>query len=553
MFRKAPFFALFLSIVLLLVMTACAAFDFVTTGSDDVAAVDQRSAPLPTPQAEVMMDMAESDSEALAGAVAPQPAMIAATGMPPAEPEQESLAVDADDSSDDDMFFEDYGVNPLVETAEDNLSTFAMDVDTASYTLARSYLMDYNELPPSDAIRPEEFINYFPADYDSPQDAAFGIQMDAAPSPFGDEDQLLLRVGVQGKYIDPAERDPALLVFVVDVSGSMSGPERIGMVRDVLKILVGELRDDDRVSLVIYADQVQTVLQPTSATNREQIMAGIDSLVTGGSTYAEAGLSLGYQVAREHMRDGETTRVILLSDGVANVGETGPDAILKTVQQNVQAGVTLSTVGVGMGNYNDVLLEQLANDGNGNYHYVDNLREARRVFVHNLTATLQVIGFDAKIQVEFNPDLVESYRLIGYENRDVADEDFRNDSVDAGEVGAGHSITALYEITPVQDADSGPLATAYVRYEDADSREVVEINHTLNSDDVYSSLSDAPDGLIRAAGIAEFSELLRNSPFAETGSYSAVMQLLQPIAQEDDTDMSDVMQMLESAVRLSDQ
>ena len=454
----------------------------------------------------------------------------------------------------DDMFFQNYGVNPFVDASEDNLSTFAMDVDTASFTLARSYLLDYSQLPPIEAIRPEEFINYFPTDYAQPQgDDAFAIHIDAAPSPYSDENTMLMRVGLQGRTIAAADRDPALLVFVIDVSGSMNATNRLDLAKQALTVLVGELREDDRVGIVVYADRTRVILEPTPASEQQQIINAINSLQTEGSTYAEAGLRLGYEMALTQRQDGENARVILISDGVANVGETGPDAILETVREGVEEGVTLSSIGVGMGNFNDVLLERLANDGNGNYYYVDNIREARRVFVYNLTSTLQVIAYDAKIQVEFNPDVVVRYRLIGYENRDIADVDFRNDSVDAGEVGAGHTVTALYEveINP-QAAASATLATAYIRYEDADSREVIEVNQPYVMRDVYLGFDDAPDSFRMLAAIAEFSELLRHSPFAEDGSYDAVVAVLETISQNY-PDVGELIQMVVAAGNLSGQ
>lgn len=441
-------------------------------------------------------------------------------------------------------------VNPFEDASEDNLSTFAMDVDTASYTFARNALLNFGQMPNYQAIRPEEFINYLPTDYTAPTgDDAFAIQLDAAPAPFGDSDHLLLRVGLQGRTIAPEDRAPAYMIFVVDTSGSMAGDDRLGMVKQSLEVLVEELRPDDRVAIVQYADETRVVLEPTAADQTQTILSAVDSLQSSGSTYAEAGLRLGYQLAQDNMRPNETTRVVLLSDGVANVGETGPDAILQTVRNQVAQGVTLSTIGVGMGSYNDVLMEQLANDGNGNYFYVDNIREARRVFSHNLTSTLQVIAYDAKIQVEFNTDAVARYRLIGYENRAVADSDFRNDSVDAGEVGAGHTVTALYEIELVPEA-TGTLATAFVRYEDADSREVIEVNTTIARGDVLASYDDAPQAWRLQAATAELSELLRNSVHAQQGSYQSVLRLLDTL-DSDDAITQEIRAMAQAAANLT--
>ncbi len=427
-----------------------------------------------------------------------------------------------------DMFFEDYGVNPFLDTEDDHLSTFAMDVDTASYTVARNYLRDANQLPDPDSVRPEEFINYFSMDYPSPTEDAFAIHLEAAPAPFGYDGHYLLQVGLQGKYVPLEARQPAILTFVIDVSGSMEGANRLGLVKESLYLLVNNLRDDDYVSIVTYADGAKIVLHPTSVYNRETILNSIDSLRTEGSTYAEAGLRLGYDVAKSVYRDGAINRVILLSDGVANVGQTGPDSILNIVADHVSRGITLSTVGFGMGNYNDVMMERLANDGNGNYHYVDELREARRVFVHNLTSTLQVIAYDAKIQVDFNPGVTDRYRLIGYENRDVADEDFRNDTVDAGEVGAGHSVTALYELALEEDAD-GTVATIYVRYQDVDTDEIIEVAQDITTADLVQSIDETDPQWRLLAGVAEFSELLRDSYWAQDGNYDNLLAWLEPL------------------------
>ena len=257
------------------------------------------------------------------------------------------------------------------------------------------------------------------------------------------------------------------------------------------------------------------------AEEKETILEAIDSLSPGGSTYVEDGLRLAYDMAAKRVRDGRITRVLLLSDGVGNVGRTGSDSILKEIRSNLDQGVSLTTVGFGMGNYNDILMEQLANDGDGAYHYVDTLAEARKVFVDNLVGTLQDIAKDAKVQVEFNPEVVRSYRLLGYENRSVADEDFRDDTVDAGEVGAGHSVTALYEVKLHPDAD-GALGVVSVRYEDPDSGEVSEITRTLQRGELVASFADATPRFQLAAVVAEYAEVLRESYWAQEGSLAEV-------------------------------
>jgi len=487
---------------------------------------------------------APTNSAVVGMAIAPAPVSVA-----PNQPVAQPTPID--------MQFEDYGVNPFIDTQDDHLSTFAMDVDTASYTVARNYLMGQNQYPPDEAIRIEEFVNYFDAGYESPTDETFGIYLDAAPAPFGYEGHYVLRVGIQGQYIAPEDRQPTLLIFVIDVSGSMDMENRLGLVKETLALLVDELREDDRVAIAIYSDNSRVVLNPTPASEKETILTAINNLQPEGSTNAEAGLNLGYQVARDNLREGQNTRVILLSDGVSNVGNTGPDAILNTIAEGVDAGITMSAIGFGMGNYNDVLMERLANDGNGNYYYVDNIREARRVFVHNLTSTLQVIGYDAKIQVDFNTDVTDRYRLLGYENRAVADEDFRNDTVDAGEVGAGHSVTALYELALQEgdlDADS-VIATAYIRYQDAETREVVELQRAITVADILASIEEAPASFRLHVAVAEFAELLKGSFWSEGGTYGAVLSLIETVSDDtnEDEDITELVEMVRIAVRLSDQ
>jgi Ca-activated chloride channel family protein len=553
MFHKSTTFLLIVLIALLGV--ACSpAPNNVNTAPVDNSTSQNQPAEVPLLEQEAVADdgIMQRQAESLPPsvmAISPAPTGGAPVGAV-SQPNQASQVA----PTPSDMQFEDYGVNPFIDTQDDNLSTFAMDVDTASYTVARNYLIGQNQYPPDEAVRIEEFVNYFDAGYESPSDETFGIYLDAAPAPFGYEGHYVLRVGIQGKYIAPEDRQPTLLIFVIDVSGSMDMENRLGLVKETLALLVNELREDDRVAIAVYSDNSRVVLQPTPASEKETLLTAINNLQPEGSTNAEAGLNLGYQVARDNLRDGENTRVILLSDGVANVGNTGPDAILNTIKEGVEAGITMSAIGFGMGNYNDVLMEQLANDGNGNYYYVDNIREARRVFVHNLTSTLQVIGYDAKIQVDFNPEITDRYRLLGYENRAVADEDFRNDTVDAGEVGAGHSVTALYELA-LQEGDNleGVIATAYIRYEDAETREVVELQHAITVADVLANLDEAPANFRVQVAVAEFAELLKGSFWAEDGTYGAVLALIESADMGGNEDVAELIEMIRVAVRLSDQ
>ena len=417
-------------------------------------------------------------------------------------------------------FFKHYGVNPFIDTEDDHLSTFAIDVDTASYTVARRFVQDGN-MPHPDSVRVEEFVNFFDQGYAPPEEGAFAIHVDGSPSPFGGDKHWLVRVGLQGKEIASDARKDATLVFAIDVSGSMGREDRLGLVKRSLRLLVDELRPTDEVGIVIYGSVGQVLLEPTDGGEKRSIISAIDRLEPGGSTYAEDGLRLAYQLAAERVRPGRVTRVILLSDGVANVGNTGPDSILKRISGYVDEGVTLTTVGFGMGNFNDVLMEQLANNGDGSYYYVDTINEARRVFVENLVGTLQNIAKDTKVQVDFNPEVVRSYRLLGYENRRVDDEDFRDDTVDAGEVGAGHSVTALYELKLHDDAE-GALGTVYLRYEDPDTGEVSEINREFLRRELAPEFGEASPRFQMSAVVAEYAEILRESYWAQDGSLERV-------------------------------
>jgi Ca-activated chloride channel family protein len=382
--------------------------------------------------------------------------------------------------------------------------------------------MDGN-LPPADAVRVEEFVNYFDAEYPKPSDIAFAIYADGAPSPYHNDGSYILRFGIQGYEVSEAERKPASLTFVIDISGSMDIENRLGLVKQSLQLLVERLRPSDTVAIVAYGSEAYVMLNPTSGEDKQRILDAISSLRTEGATNAEAGLLLGYQIAYQANRLGAINRVILCSDGVANVGATGPDAILEQVRQYADTGINLTTVGFGMGNFNDVFMEQLADNGDGSYAYVDDLDEAEKLFVDDLTSTLQVIAKDAKVQVDFNPDVVSRYRLIGYENRAVADQDFRDDSVDAGEIGAGHSATALYAVL-LNPGAQGRIATVQLRWQDPQSPAVHEINGNFNTWDMASYFENAAPRYQLAVTVAQYAELLRFSPWAVGVTIDQVLQ-----------------------------
>ena len=439
----------------------------------------------------------------------------AATPMPSPTPDIRELR---------DNFFTNYGINPFVEAATDPLSTFAADVDTASYAVARAYL-NGGQLPPTAAIRTEEFLNSFDYHYPQPINGKFAIHTDLAPSYFGDASTKLMRIGIQGQEILDKNRKQANLTFVIDVSGSMNQENRLGLVKQSLKLLLDQLRPTDKVGIVVYGTTAHVVLEPIDLSNKALINSVIDTLRPEGSTNAEAGLQLAYAQANKTFKAGAINRVILCSDGVANVGDTGPEAILATIRARATSGITLTTLGFGMKGYNDTLLEQLANQGDGNYGYIDSLAEAKTLLVDQLTSTLQVIAKDAKIQVAFNPSLVDQYRLLGYENRDIADQDFRNDRVDAGEIGSNHSVTALYEVRFKPDASSGEVATITLRYKDVDENDAIkELSSTVTTD-AMQAFSNASGSFRLATAVAEFAEILRQSIFARTGKLSEVADL----------------------------
>ena len=452
-----------------------------------------------------------------------------------------------------DMFFEDYGVNPSIDTEDDNLSTFALDVDTGSYTVMRNYLNDGN-LPPQESVRVEEYINYFDHGYASPPaHQAFGIYVDGGPSPFTETERYeMMRVGVQGYEVNDEDRKDAALTFVIDVSGSMDMDNRLGLVKRSLEMLVEQLHRNDTVSIVVYGSEARIILEPTAGSNSDRILNAIYSLQPEGSTNAEAGLRLGYGMAMEAFKSDGINRVILCSDGVANVGQTEADAILEEIHRHVERGVTLTTIGFGMDNYNDTLMEQLADNGNGFYAYVDDKAEARKLFIDEITGTLQTIALDAKVQVEFNTDVVMRYRLVGYENRAVADEDFRDNEVDAGEIGAGHSVTALYEIKLYPDAH-GKVATVFMRWEDPDTHQIVEISQDYDTSQIAFDFEESDPYFQRAVVVAEYAEILKGSYWAEESSMDDVYDEARRISRYlDDDTMEEFVDLVREARRRID-
>ncbi|MAT42129.1 MAG: hypothetical protein CL609_07290 [Anaerolineaceae bacterium] len=448
--------------------------------------------------------------------------------------------------------FDDYGVNPFVATKQDHLSTFALDVDTGSYSVMRRYLSE-GSLPPFDAVRVEEFVNYFDPGYEPPADEGFAIYADGALNPFSYEQTYLIRYGIQGYEVSERNRKPANLTFVIDISGSMDMENRLGLVKRSLEYLVEQLRADDQVAIVVFGSRARVHLHPTRGDQKRQILSAIRQLRTGGSTNAEAGLTMGYRTALSMFETKSVNRVILCSDGVANVGMTGPEGILSQVQDYVDEGVYLTTVGFGMGNFNDTLMEQLADQGDGFYAYVDDLDEAKKMFVDEITSTLQVIARDAKVQVDFNPDVVEAYRLVGYENRDVADEDFRNDTVDAGEIGAGHHVVALYEVTLYPGAE-GRISTVQLRWESPDTSRVTETNGNFNTWDLSEHFEETSPYYQLSVIVMQYAEILRESPWAWDVSIGDLSKMAGRIRKNFrfDADVLEFIDLINSAERIMD-
>ncbi|MFP4166449.1 MAG: vWA domain-containing protein [Opitutales bacterium] len=432
--------------------------------------------------------------------------------------------------------------NEFKEAFQSPVSTFSIDVDGASYSNVRRILNE-GRLPPKDAVRVEEFINYFSYDYEGPASGSedpFNVGVDLAESPWSPSNEIV-RIAVQAKSVPWEERPSSNLVFLLDVSGSMNSPDKLSLVKKSLRLLTRRLSMNDRVAIVVYAGASGLALPSTTANNEETINHAIDSLEAAGSTAGGAGIKLAYEVARKNHIEGGTNRVILCTDGDFNVGVTDRGSLTRLVEEQADDGIDLTILGFGRGNLQDATMEELSNRGNGNYAYIDGIREARRVFLNELTGTLLTVASDVKIQVEFNPVQVRAYRLIGYENRMLEREDFDDDTKDAGEIGAGHSVTALYEIQRTEDgADaSKPGELRYQTTEIADdyTDELLFVNLRYKSPgEEESTLIEVPAVTSKAKGKADadfkfalaaaaFGQLLRESTFIDPYGFDDILDL----------------------------
>jgi Ca-activated chloride channel family protein len=433
--------------------------------------------------------------------------------------------------------------NRFLLALDNPLSTFSIDVDTASYSNVRRFISS-NQFPYKDAVRIEEMINYFSYDYPQPKDShPFSIYTEISSCPWNDAHRLI-HIGLQGKKVESKELPPSNLVFLLDVSGSMSPANKLPLLQQAFKLLVRELGANDRLSIVVYAGAAGLVLPSTEATNKDAIIDAIDRLHAGGSTAGGAGIKLAYKVAEENFIQEGNNRIILATDGDFNVGVSSTSELVRMIEDYREKGIFLTILGFGMGNYKDGRMEQLADKGNGNYYYIDNLMEAKKVFVNDMRGTLFTIAKDVKLQIEFNPAKVKAYRLIGYENRLLNKEDFADDTKDAGELGAGHTVTALYEIIPYgsqeeipgvddlryQDNRISPTAlkskeimTLKLRYKKPDGKKSKLIVHPLKDKNI--SFTRTSDNFKFSAAVAAFGMLLRDSEFKGNTTYKSVLNL----------------------------
>lgn len=435
----------------------------------------------------------------------------------------------------------------ITQSVQENpISTFSIDVDTASYANARRFIMN-GRLPPKDAVRPEEFINYFSYNYERPKtaDTPFAVDTEVGPSPWN-KDKYLLHVGIKGYEPKSDIKVPKNLVFLLDVSGSMQAPNKLGLVKKSLALLVKQLNKEDSIAIVVYAGSSGLVLPPTPANNRLKIMSALNSLRAGGSTNGGEGIRLAYQVAQQAFIKNGINRVILATDGDFNVGITGTDNLVELVSKEKQKGVGLTVLGFGMGNYNDNMMEMISNKGDGNAAYIDSLKEAQKVLVHDLKANLMTIAKDTKIQIEFNPAVVSEYRLIGYEDRMLNREDFNNDKVDAGEVGAGHSVTAIYELSLVggknqaysplryqtadkeqqqKDDNSNELGFLKIRYKLPNETSSRLLTHAIEKNQIQHDIAKTSTSFQFSAAVSAFAQKLRGGKYLGEYSYRDIASL----------------------------
>jgi Ca-activated chloride channel family protein len=498
-------------------------------------------------------------------------AEIAAEEAPLAAPAQQALEKDA--RAQDGYNTESYDKiieNHFQRVGQKPLSTFSIDVDTASYSNVRRFLRE-GSLPPKGAVRIEELINYFSYSYAEPtKDQPFSVTTEISAAPWNGNHRLL-HVGLRGRSVAANKMPPRNLVFLLDVSGSMNDANKLPLLRRSMKALLSTLKQGDRVAIAVYAGASGLVLPSTPATERQKILDALDRLSAGGSTNGGDGIRLAYEVAEEQMQPGSINRVILATDGDFNVGTTSQSELIDLIEKKRETGIGLTVLGFGMGNYKDSTLEKLADKGDGNYAYIDDIAEARKVLVREAGATLMTIAKDVKIQIEFNPAVVAGYRLIGYENRMLKDEDFNDDKKDAGEIGAGHTVTALYELIPVGQpvptpgvdglkyqstrtvrgaATSGEVATIKLRYKQPTAKTSRLLSQVVKDGD--TSLTNTSDAYRFSAAVATFGMLLRSSQYKGQADYDLVERLAnQSLGSDPHGDRREFLSIVKAARKLS--
>ena len=461
-----------------------------------------------------------------------------------AAPMESEARIDFDDSTDADFNTEAYdhiAENEFLNVLKNPQSTFSIDVDTASYSNVRRMLND-GMMPPAGAVRIEEFVNYFSYDYDQPVDShPFAVALDIASCPWNSNNQLV-RIALKGKEIEISERPSSNLVFLLDVSGSMNSQNKLPLVKSAMSMLLDQLDERDRIAIAVYAGASGMVLESTPAHKKATILRAIDNLAAGGSTNGGEGIELAYRIAQQNFIEGGINRVILCTDGDFNVGTTSQSELVKMIENKAKSNIFLSVCGFGTGNYKDSTMEKLADKGNGNYAYIDSLLEARKALVRQMNGTLITIAKDVKIQIDFNPNRVKEYRLIGYENRKLANEDFEDDEKDAGEIGAGHTITALYEIVPNdsestetststefvetvtrEDAGTDSILKVALRYKqpEGDTSQLFEVRLEHPTDEQFAEMSSDFEFV---SAVAAFAMLLRDSEHAGEASFDWVVE-----------------------------
>lgn len=460
--------------------------------------------------------------------------------------------------------------NKFLAATQNPLSTFSIDVDEASYSNVRRYL-ENGSIPPAGAVRIEEMINYFDYDYTKPTNGEpFTVNTEISECPWNPQHKLV-HIGLQGKEIPVDNLPPSNMVFLVDVSGSMDEPNKLPLVQASMNMLVDQLREKDKVAIVVYAGSAGLVLPSTSGANKIKIKEAIDNLQAGGSTAGGEGIKLAYKTAKENFIKNGNNRIILATDGDFNVGASSDDDLVRMIEQERKSGVFLSVLGYGMGNYKDNKMQQLADKGNGNHSYIDNINEARKVLVNEFGSTLFTIAKDVKIQIEFNPSKVQAYRLVGYENRMLASEDFNDDNKDAGELGSGHTVTALYEVIPVGVKDDFTKAVDPLKYQSNDKKIVsnteeimtIKLRYKKPDEDVsklithtvmdnHTAVANTSDNFRFSAAVAEFGLLLRSSDYKQQSSYSQVVSMAKGARGMDDNGYrAEFIRLVQSATSLA--